>query len=39
MFDRMYEERVSNEVNKTNLKYIGIFGIFDRYNTTLQLYP
>lgn len=28
----LFEARVFNEVNETNLEYIGIFGLFDRYN-------
>lgn len=27
-----FESRVFNEVNETNLEYIGILGLFDRYN-------
>ena len=32
MQDSLFETRVFNEVNETNLEYIGIFGLFDRYN-------
>ena len=31
-YNSLFESRVFNEVNKTNLEYIGIWGLFDRYN-------
>jgi predicted ATP-dependent endonuclease of OLD family len=31
-YDSLYEAMVYNAVNETNLEYIGIFGLFDRYN-------
>lgn len=31
-YDSVFATRVFNEVNETNLEYIGIFGLFDRYN-------
>lgn len=31
-YDSLYEAKVYNAVNETNLEYIGIFGLFDRYN-------
>lgn len=31
-YDSLFETRVFNGVNETNLEYIGIFGLFDRYN-------
>ena len=30
--DNSFKMQVFNEMNKTNLEYIGIFGLFDRYN-------
>lgn len=30
--DDLFETKVFNGVNETNLEYIGIFGLFDRYN-------
>ena len=31
-YDSLYETKVFNRVNETNLEYIGIVGLFDRYN-------
>lgn len=31
-YERIFDERVYNRVNETNLEYIGIFGLFGRYN-------
>lgn len=31
-YDSLFETRVFNGVNETNLEYIGIVGLFDRYN-------
>lgn len=31
-YDSLSEMRVFNELNETNLEYIGIFGLFNRYN-------
>ena len=30
-YDSLYETKVFNRVNETNLEYIGIVGLFDRY--------
>lgn len=32
IYDSLFETRVRNQVNDTNLEYIGIFGLFGRYN-------
>lgn len=31
-YETIFDERVYNGVNETNLEYIGIFGLFGRYN-------
>ena len=32
IYDDLFEMRVVNKLNETNLEYIGIFGLFDRYD-------
>lgn len=34
-YDFFYEEEVINKVNETNLEYIGIFGLFGRYDVEI----
>ena len=31
-YKNIYEMQVENKVNETNLEYIGIFGLFGRYD-------
>lgn len=35
-YESLFETRVFNAVNETNLEYIGIFGLFDRYNIEIS---
>lgn len=32
IYDSLFETRVANEVNRTNLQYVNIYGLFGRYN-------
>ena len=32
IYESSFETRVTNKVNKTNLEYINIYGLFGRYN-------